>query len=190
MILADINTIMKARQQFMQQQTENELVKQVCHAFERLACWPQPLLDLQVASLPFCSLPLDLKFYKYAHWERRQAGSSTAYTRTLHITQELDLVGEDSVVFKLIGPALIKQDLVEAKANVSKRLEFIGGELARLLQQQRAPQEKLRRAQEQARSALDIHFFVGPAAQRPSYSPCAVKLWQIMGLVQIVQAVL
>ena len=67
------------------------------------------------------------------------------------------------MVYKLIGPALIKQDLVEAQANVSKRLEFIGGELARLLQQLRAPQEKLRRAQEQARAAPDMHFLVEPA---------------------------
>ncbi|KAK9838497.1 hypothetical protein WJX81_003383 [Elliptochloris bilobata] len=88
--LADINNVLKARQQFLQQQTENEIVK-----------------------------------------------------------QELDLVEEGSAVYKLIGPALIKQDLVEAKANVSKRLEFIGGELARLLTQMRTPQEKLHRAQEQ-----------------------------------------
>ena len=32
--VADINNIMKARQQFMQQQTENELVKQVRHALQ------------------------------------------------------------------------------------------------------------------------------------------------------------
>lgn len=70
-------------------------------------------------------------------------------------------MGEDSVVYKLIGPALIRQDLVEAKANVSKRLEFIGGELARLLQQQRAPQEKLRRAQEQARRARICNLLLG-----------------------------
>ncbi len=38
---------------------------------------------------------------------------------------------EDANVFKLIGPALIKQDLVEAKSNVTKRLEFIRGELER-----------------------------------------------------------
>jgi prefoldin beta subunit len=31
-------------------------------------------------------------------------------------------------VFKLIGPVLVKQDLVEAKSNVGKRLEFIGNE--------------------------------------------------------------
>ena len=31
-------------------------------------------------------------------------------------------------MFKLIGPVLIKQDLVEAKSNVTKRLEFIQNE--------------------------------------------------------------
>jgi len=35
-------------------------------------------------------------------------------------------------VFKLIGPVLIKQDLVEAKSNVGKRLEFISNETERL----------------------------------------------------------
>jgi len=34
-------------------------------------------------------------------------------------------------VYKLVGPMLIKQDLVEAKANVSKRLEYIGAEIKR-----------------------------------------------------------
>ena len=84
-------------------------------------------------------------------------------------------------MFKLIGPALIRQDLVEAKANVSKRLEFIGGELARMLQQQRAPQEKLRRAQEQARAAPAVHFALEPAFQlreQPSTFNGLLKLWQ------------
>lgn len=35
-------------------------------------------------------------------------------------------------MFKLIGPALIKQDQVEAKSNVSKRIEYIKGELERV----------------------------------------------------------
>ena len=35
-------------------------------------------------------------------------------------------------MFKLIGPVLIKQDLVEAKSNVQKRLEFIQNETERL----------------------------------------------------------
>jgi hypothetical protein len=36
---------------------------------------------------------------------------------------------EDAAVYKLVGPMLIKQDLMEAKSNVSKRLEYIGGEM-------------------------------------------------------------
>ena len=35
-------------------------------------------------------------------------------------------------MYKLIGPVLIKQDLVEAKSNVQKRLEFIQNETERL----------------------------------------------------------
>ena len=32
-------------------------------------------------------------------------------------------------MYKLVGPALIKQDLVEAKSNVSKRVEYIQNEM-------------------------------------------------------------
>jgi hypothetical protein len=39
--------------------------------------------------------------------------------------QELGRLDEDSTVYKQIGPAMIKQDLVEAQTNVFKRLEFI-----------------------------------------------------------------
>jgi chaperonin cofactor prefoldin len=37
-------------------------------------------------------------------------------------------------VYKQIGPAMIKQDLVEAQTNVSKRLEFIQVRLSPKLQ--------------------------------------------------------
>ena len=43
-------------------------------------------------------------------------------------SQELEMLDEDANVYKLIGPVLIKQDLVEAKSNVGKRLEFISNE--------------------------------------------------------------
>ncbi|EFJ38616.1 hypothetical protein SELMODRAFT_74672 [Selaginella moellendorffii] len=48
------------------------------------------------------------------------------------VIKELELLKEDANVFKLIGPVLVKQDLVEAKANVNKRIEYITGELRRL----------------------------------------------------------
>lgn len=48
------------------------------------------------------------------------------------VQQELELLSEDANVYKLIGPVLVKQDLAEAKANVSKRIEYITAELRRL----------------------------------------------------------
>eukprot|EP00741_Cyanophora_paradoxa_P005595 tig00000912_g5423.t1 len=48
------------------------------------------------------------------------------------VKKELDILESDAAVYKLIGPALIKQDLSEVKGNVAKRLEFIGSELARI----------------------------------------------------------
>jgi chaperonin cofactor prefoldin len=35
----------------------------------------------------------------------------------------------NNLVFKLVGPVLVKQDQAEAKSNVDKRLEFIRGEM-------------------------------------------------------------
>lgn len=34
-----------------------------------------------------------------------------------------------NTVYKLIGPVLVKQDMDEAKATVSKRLDYITGEM-------------------------------------------------------------
>ncbi|THU53547.1 hypothetical protein C4D60_Mb10t15580 [Musa balbisiana] len=47
-------------------------------------------------------------------------------------TKELELLNENSNVYKLIGPVLVKQDLAEANANVRKRIEYISAELKRL----------------------------------------------------------
>ena len=44
-------------------------------------------------------------------------------------SQELDLINEENVVYKLIGPALIRQDLEEARQNVSKRVDYIQQEM-------------------------------------------------------------
>ena len=41
------------------------------------------------------------------------------------VKEELDLAGDDSKVFKMIGPALVNQDLAEAKGNVEKRIDYI-----------------------------------------------------------------
>lgn len=54
----------------------------------------------------------------------------------------MNLLDEDSTVYKLIGPALIKQDPVEAKSNVETRLELIKTELNRLEAQAKTGDEK------------------------------------------------
>ena len=43
--------------------------------------------------------------------------------------QELDLA-DGNVIYKLIGPILVKQELLEAKQTVEKRLEYISKELS------------------------------------------------------------
>ena len=47
------------------------------------------------------------------------------YLPLLQVKEELDLADESTKVFKLIGPALVNQDLSEAKSNVEKRIEYI-----------------------------------------------------------------
>lgn len=56
---------------------------------------------------------------------------------------EFDLLGDDARVYKLIGPALVRQDCAEAKANVNKRLDFINGELERIDEAYKAKSEEL-----------------------------------------------
>ena len=46
--------------------------------------------------------------------------------------QELELLQDGDGVFKLMGPALVKQDREEAVATVRKRLDYIAAEVARL----------------------------------------------------------
>ena len=45
------------------------------------------------------------------------------------VKQELDLLDDQSTVYKMVGPVLMKNDLDDAKQTVEKRLEYISGEL-------------------------------------------------------------
>jgi prefoldin beta subunit len=45
------------------------------------------------------------------------------------VKEELDLLEDDAVVYKLVGPVLVKQELSEAKQTVEKRLEYIKKEM-------------------------------------------------------------
>ena len=44
----------------------------------------------------------------------------------------MDLLNEENKVYKLIGPALVSVDIVDAKQNVAKRLEFIEAEIKKI----------------------------------------------------------
>lgn len=66
----------------------------------------------------------------------------------------MNLLGEDATVYKLIGPALIKQDPVEAKSNVETRLELIKTELGRLEGQAKSLEEKRGQREKQVGNAL------------------------------------
>ncbi|KAH9985289.1 prefoldin subunit 6, partial [Russula vinacea] len=48
------------------------------------------------------------------------------------VNKEFATLTPNNVIFKLVGPVLVKQDQVEAKSNVNKRLEFIRGEIKRI----------------------------------------------------------
>jgi prefoldin beta subunit len=54
---------------------------------------------------------------------------------------------DDAKVYKLIGPVLVKQDLVEARGNVEKRLDFIKAEADRLEKKAEEMQKKHGEAQ-------------------------------------------
>eukprot|EP00301_Raphidiophrys_heterophryoidea_P024649 c8075_g1_i1.p1 GENE.c8075_g1_i1~~c8075_g1_i1.p1 ORF type:complete len:111 (-),score=27.77 c8075_g1_i1:230-562(-) len=47
-------------------------------------------------------------------------------------TQELDFLEPDAVVYKQVGPVLVKQELEEANVNVSKRIEYLTAEMKRI----------------------------------------------------------
>merc|ERR1719163_2776272 len=60
---------------------------------------------------------------------------STAQTQILEnemVLKELEVLEEDAPVFKLIGPVLVKQELMEVRNNVQKRVEFIKSDIKRL----------------------------------------------------------
>ncbi len=47
------------------------------------------------------------------------------------VKEELDALEAEAAVFKLVGPALVRQSADEARQNVDKRIGYISGELKR-----------------------------------------------------------
>lgn len=56
----------------------------------------------------------------------------TQFQENKIVMEELNLLNDESKIFKLTGPILMPQDYSEAKLNVSKRIEFIEDEISRI----------------------------------------------------------
>ena len=113
---------MSNRQQFVQQYSENDMVLKVRARDRRRARTTLATVSRGSFRPSRTTLPLtrpDRSFRRKIFRENKRA-------------QELERLEDDANVYKLIGPVLIKQDLVEAKSNVEKRLEFIQNETERL----------------------------------------------------------
>ncbi|KAG6354781.1 hypothetical protein INS49_003862 [Diaporthe citri] len=61
------------------------------------------------------------------------------------VKSEFGKLKDDEAIYKLVGPALLKQDKVEAESTVDGRLEFINKEITRQESQIKETQEKVER---------------------------------------------
>lgn len=61
------------------------------------------------------------------------------------VKSEFGKLKDDEAIYKLVGPALLKQDKIEAEGTVDGRLEFINKEITRQEGQIKEIQEKLER---------------------------------------------
>ncbi len=59
------------------------------------------------------------------------------------VKNELDLLDEEDVVYKLIGPILVQQETSDAKTQVNSRIELINKEISKLERNYRENNKKL-----------------------------------------------
>ncbi|CAF2752953.1 unnamed protein product [Rotaria sp. Silwood2] len=64
-------------------------------------------------------------------------------TENEFVNQEFENLDSDILIYKLIGPVLIKQELNEGKETVAKRLVYCEGELKRLTSLMNDTEKKL-----------------------------------------------
>merc|ERR1711907_808705 len=78
------------------------------------------------------------------------------------VEKELKMLEDEAKVFKLVGPVLIPQDLIEAKANVKKRLEYMQGETDKIDKKMKENNELMEKTQQKV---MDIQKKMQKAAQ-------------------------
>ncbi|GAA5900246.1 hypothetical protein JCM6882_002286 [Rhodosporidiobolus microsporus] len=82
---------------------------------------------LQTATGIFTKLQND-----YARAVENRQRLDAQKTENEGVKKELSSLSPSEKVFKLVGPVMLKQEQAEAKSNVEKRLEWIGGEIKRV----------------------------------------------------------
>ncbi|GAA6052031.1 hypothetical protein JCM3770_002330 [Rhodotorula araucariae] len=83
--------------------------------------------QLQAASSAYAKLETD-----YARAVESRQRLDAQRTENEGVRKELANLTDSNSVYKLVGPILMKQDHVEARTNVDKRLEWIAGEITRV----------------------------------------------------------
>lgn len=84
------------------------------------------------------------------------------HTENEMVQHELNILDSNNdVVYKKVGPVLMKHDLTEAKQTVQKRLEFISAEMAKV---EKKIQEKEQSAQDTAMKVQEMQKAMQSAA--------------------------
>eukprot|EP00056_Hartaetosiga_gracilis_P010616 m.158473 g.158473 ORF g.158473 m.158473 type:complete len:184 (-) comp13353_c1_seq1:1919-2470(-) len=76
----------------------------------------------------------------------------TQLSENTMVKKELELVKDEDIVYKQTGPALVVQELAEAKGNVQKRLDYIEAEVKRYEKQIEDKDEEIAKMQAQAKN--------------------------------------
>ncbi|KAF7459137.1 prefoldin subunit 6 [Cryptosporidium felis] len=88
------------------------------------------------------------------------------------VNKELNLLESDAVIYKLVGSVMVKQSLDDAKSTVSKRLEYIAGEIESVNKAFESLQSKLVETSNQVgclHFILEIHTKIAFLSQNFSF---------------------
>jgi prefoldin beta subunit len=98
---------------------------------------------------------------------QQRARVQQQHTENSMVMQELELANTEDGVYKLVGPVLMKQEHSEAKETVSRRLEYLTGELKKL-DAQLAEQDKVQNTKREKLQEIQaiMHKFVQLSQQQ------------------------
>ena len=84
------------------------------------------------------------------------------------VKQEMDLINGEAVVYKKIGPTLVKQDLSSAKDLLSKRMEFVERSIKSLDKKVEAKQEEMSKIENRVQKLQDAEMKKRQGSQKQS----------------------